>query len=123
MCFLTAADEWGRLFVGGASLIGIGSLCYYGLGLAKEEGAIDRARCVHARACVSVYPVYKYFAHFTPFHWHSLILQVACVFPVGSGLRRSVTVYAALMATLREVLVSLLWPLQVPQEQPACSDS
>jgi len=50
---LTAADEWGRLFVGGASLIGIGSLCYYGLGLSKEEGAIDRARCVHPWVCVA----------------------------------------------------------------------
>lgn len=58
VCFLTAADEWGRLFVGGASLVGIGSLCYYGLGMAKEEGAIDRARCVcvcvHACTCVCV---------------------------------------------------------------------
>ena len=87
MCFLAAADEWGRLFVGGASLIGIGSLCYYGLGLAKEEGAIDRARCVCVCvcvcvcACVRVYPVYKYFAHLTPFHWHSLILQSCLYIP------------------------------------------
>lgn len=33
----------GQLAVGGASVAGLGALCYYGLGLASEAGAIDRA--------------------------------------------------------------------------------
>ena len=33
----------GRGLVAGASLLGLGSLCYYGLGLSSEVGAIDRA--------------------------------------------------------------------------------
>lgn len=37
-----SAYHVGRLMLAGGSIIGIGSLCYYGLGLSKEEGAIDR---------------------------------------------------------------------------------
>jgi len=33
----------GRGLVAGASLVGIGSLCFYGLGLSNEVGAIDRS--------------------------------------------------------------------------------
>ncbi|XP_041362834.1 growth hormone-inducible transmembrane protein-like [Gigantopelta aegis] len=33
----------GRGFVAGASLLGIGALCYYGLGMSNEVGAIDRS--------------------------------------------------------------------------------
>lgn len=33
----------GRGLVAGASLVGIGSLCFYGLGLSNQVGAIDRA--------------------------------------------------------------------------------
>lgn len=36
-------DQWGRAILGGGCLFGIGSLCFYGLGLSGEEGAIDRA--------------------------------------------------------------------------------
>ena len=36
-------DKLGRAVLGGASLVAIGSLCFYGLGLSGEEGAIDRA--------------------------------------------------------------------------------
>ena len=37
------ADKIGKSFLAGGSLFGIGSLCYYGLGLSNETGAIDRA--------------------------------------------------------------------------------
>ena len=30
--------------MGGAGIVGIGSLCFYGLGLSKQTGAVDRAR-------------------------------------------------------------------------------
>ena len=36
-------DQIGRAILGGGCLFGIGSLCYYGLGLSNEAGAIDRA--------------------------------------------------------------------------------
>ena len=41
-CFL--GDQIGRAILGGGCAFGIGSLCYYGLGLSSEVGAIDRAR-------------------------------------------------------------------------------
>lgn len=34
----------GRLILGGGALFGVGSLCFYGLGLSNEAGAVDRAR-------------------------------------------------------------------------------
>lgn len=45
--FLHKGERIGRSFLAGASLFGIGSLCYYGLGLSGEAGAVDKARCVH----------------------------------------------------------------------------
>ena len=43
-CFnSTSGDQIGRAVLAGASLFGVGSLCYYGLGLSNETGAIDRA--------------------------------------------------------------------------------
>lgn len=38
-----SADMMGRGLIVGASAIGIGALCYYGLGLSSEVGAIERA--------------------------------------------------------------------------------
>lgn len=38
-----SGDQIGRAVLAGASLFGVGSLCYYGLGLSNETGAIDRA--------------------------------------------------------------------------------
>jgi len=35
--------EVGQLAVGGAAVTGLGALCFYGLGMANEPGAIDRA--------------------------------------------------------------------------------
>ena len=39
----TVGDQLGRVVLGGGCLFGISSLCYYGLGLSGEAGAIDRA--------------------------------------------------------------------------------
>ena len=36
-------DGVGRAILGGGALFGVGSLCFYGLGLSGETGAIDRA--------------------------------------------------------------------------------
>ena len=41
MAFL--GENFGRAILAGASVVGIGSLCYYGLGLSNEAGAIDKA--------------------------------------------------------------------------------
>ena len=42
--FIHVGDRVGRAFLAGGSLVAIGSLCYYGLGLSNETGAIDRAK-------------------------------------------------------------------------------
>ena len=41
--FFFSAFQMGRGFVAGASALGIGALCFYGLGLSNEAGAIDRS--------------------------------------------------------------------------------
>ena len=38
-----AAFTIGRATLAGASVVGLGALCYYGLGLSNDVGAIDRA--------------------------------------------------------------------------------
>ena len=38
-----AAINAGQGFLAGASVLGLGALGYYGLGLSKEAGAIDKA--------------------------------------------------------------------------------
>ena len=40
---IIAAFTVGRATLAGASLVGLGALCYYGLGLSNDVGAIDRA--------------------------------------------------------------------------------
>lgn len=37
------SQSWGRALVAGGCVAGIGGLCFYGLGLAPEAGAVDRA--------------------------------------------------------------------------------
>ena len=39
-----AAENVGKAVLGGGCLAGIGALCYYGLGLSNQVGAIDKAR-------------------------------------------------------------------------------
>ena len=38
------AETTGRAVLGGAAMFGLGALCYYGLGLSNDLGAIDRSR-------------------------------------------------------------------------------
>jgi len=40
---LITAFTVGKATLAGASLVGLGALCYYGLGLSNDVGAIDRA--------------------------------------------------------------------------------
>lgn len=40
--FMPIGDGLGRAILGGSALFGVGSLCFYGLGLSGETGAIDR---------------------------------------------------------------------------------
>ena len=39
-----SAENAGKAVLAGGCLAGIGSLCYYGLGLSNELGAVDKAR-------------------------------------------------------------------------------
>lgn len=52
----------GKAALGGASLVGIGSLCYYGLGLSNSLGAVDRAALWSETTRQRVKDTYKYFA-------------------------------------------------------------
>jgi len=40
------AENTGRAVLGGACAAGVGALCFYGLGLSNDVGAIDKARYV-----------------------------------------------------------------------------
>ena len=63
-CFYIAsiAETTGRAVVGGAALFGVGALCYYGLGLSNEVGAIDRAMVWPQVVRDRVRSTYSYFA-------------------------------------------------------------
>lgn len=37
------AFNMGKIAIAGGSLVGVGALCFYGLGLSNQPGAIDRA--------------------------------------------------------------------------------
>lgn len=39
---LQTAMEVGQIAVAGGAVLGMGALCYYGLGMSNEPGAIDR---------------------------------------------------------------------------------
>lgn len=56
------AETTGRAVVGGAALFGVGALCYYGLGLSNEVGAIDRAMVWPQVVRDRVRSTYSYFA-------------------------------------------------------------
>ena len=44
--YFVAAFTAGKGLVAGASAIGLGALCFYGLGLSNDVGAVDRAAYV-----------------------------------------------------------------------------
>ena len=41
--FLSLVDSMGRMFLAGGAAVGLGALCYYGLGMSNEIGAIERS--------------------------------------------------------------------------------
>ncbi|KAL5019206.1 hypothetical protein ScPMuIL_004928 [Solemya velum] len=55
------AFSMGRGLVAGASVVGIGALCFYGLGLSSEVGAIDRAALWPEEVRRRVRDTYMYF--------------------------------------------------------------
>ncbi|KAF4526003.1 hypothetical protein B566_EDAN000795 [Ephemera danica] len=56
------AFNLGRMAVAGGSVLGIGALCYYGLGLSNEPGAIERASFWPEIVRQRVKHTYLYFA-------------------------------------------------------------
>lgn len=41
--FFYTADRLGKFVVAGGAAVGLGALCYYGMGMSSEIGAIERA--------------------------------------------------------------------------------
>lgn len=39
----STVDQMGRWFIAGGAAVGLGALCYYGLGMSNEIGAIEKA--------------------------------------------------------------------------------
>merc|ERR1712168_320706 len=56
-----AAENTGRLIVGGACAAGVGALCFYGLGLSNEAGAIDKASLWPEEVRSRIKATYLYF--------------------------------------------------------------
>lgn len=56
-----SADNVGRMILGGASAAGVGALCFYGLGLSNDVGAIDKARFWPKEMRDRVRSTYMYF--------------------------------------------------------------
>jgi hypothetical protein len=50
LCFV--AFSMGKAFLAGSSVIGLGGLCFYGLGLSNQVGAIDRAAYVYKNSSI-----------------------------------------------------------------------
>ena len=44
LLYSVSAENTGKAVLAGGCLAGIGALCFYGLGLSNELGAIDKAR-------------------------------------------------------------------------------
>ena len=40
---LFVVDGMGRMILAGGAAVGLGALCYYGLGMSNEIGAIEKA--------------------------------------------------------------------------------
>lgn len=40
---VSTVDSMGRMFLAGGAAVGLGALCYYGLGMSNEIGAIEKA--------------------------------------------------------------------------------
>ncbi|XP_065919020.1 growth hormone-inducible transmembrane protein-like [Dysidea avara] len=57
-----SAEQLGRVILAGGCVFGIGSLCYYGLGLSGQVGAIDKAGFWPAEVRHRISVTYGYFA-------------------------------------------------------------
>lgn len=55
-------DATGRMIVAGSAVVGLGALCYYGLGMSSEIGAIDRAVIWPQYVKDRIRSTYMYFA-------------------------------------------------------------
>lgn len=40
---LSLVDSMGRMILAGGAVVGLGALCYYGLGMSNDIGAIEKA--------------------------------------------------------------------------------
>lgn len=40
---LSVVDQTGRMVLAGGAALGLGALCYYGLGMSNEIGALEKA--------------------------------------------------------------------------------
>ena len=95
------AETAGRAALGGAALFGVGALCYYGLGLSNEVGAIDRAMVWPQVVRDRVRSTYTYFAG-------SLAVTAATAY----GISQSRAIYTMMRAS--PWLVSVLLLLKTP---------
>ncbi|XP_068114964.1 growth hormone-inducible transmembrane protein [Hyperolius riggenbachi] len=55
-------DAMGRLFVAGGAVVGLGALCYYGLGMSNEVGAVEKAVVWPQYVKDRIRSTYMYFA-------------------------------------------------------------
>ncbi|CAI9547057.1 unnamed protein product [Staurois parvus] len=55
-------DATGRLFVAGGAVVGLGALCYYGLGMSSEVGAVEKAVIWPQYVKDRIRSTYMYFA-------------------------------------------------------------
>ncbi|XP_036387662.1 growth hormone-inducible transmembrane protein [Megalops cyprinoides] len=55
-------DNMGRMFVAGGAAVGLGALCYYGLGMSNEIGAIEKAVIWPQYVKDRIHSTYMYFA-------------------------------------------------------------
>lgn len=42
-CDMFSVDSMGRMILAGGAAVGLGALCYYGMGMSNEIGAIEKA--------------------------------------------------------------------------------
>ncbi|XP_013886697.1 growth hormone-inducible transmembrane protein [Austrofundulus limnaeus] len=55
-------DSMGRIILAGCSVMGLGALCYYGLGMSNEIGAIEKAMIWPQYVKDRIHSTYMYFA-------------------------------------------------------------
>ncbi|XP_043409981.1 growth hormone-inducible transmembrane protein-like [Prionailurus bengalensis] len=55
-------DQMGRWFIAGGAAVGLGALCYYGLGMSNEIGAIEKAVVWPQYVKDSIHSTYMYLA-------------------------------------------------------------